>query len=112
MSTPRPLSDLVAADWADALAPVAGRIEELGRWLRAEVAAIISNHETARAIAEAEGAEGLRDRLAPVDPDTAERLGTGDRQRLARAYEVWLATGRPLGHFHDERQPPVLNDGE
>jgi len=39
MSTPRPLSDLVAADWADALAPVAGRIEELGRWLRAEVAA-------------------------------------------------------------------------
>ena len=65
-----------------------------------------------RAIAEAEGAEGLRDRLAPVDPDTAERLGTGDRQRLARAYEVWLATGRPLGHFHDERQPPVLNDGE
>ena len=65
-----------------------------------------------RAIAEAEGAEGLRDRLAPVDPETAERLGTGDRQRLARAYEVWLATGRPLGHFHDERQPPVLNDGE
>ena len=39
MSTPRPLSDLVAADWADALAPVAGRIEELGQWLRAEVAA-------------------------------------------------------------------------
>ena len=39
MSTPRPLSDLVAADWADALAPVAGRIEQLGHWLRAEVAA-------------------------------------------------------------------------
>ena len=65
-----------------------------------------------RAIAEAEGAEGLRDRLAPVDPETAERLGTGDRQRLSRAYEVWLATGRPISDFHDERQPPVLQEGE
>ncbi|MER3389513.1 MAG: uracil-DNA glycosylase [Microcella sp.] len=38
MSTPRPLRDLVAADWADALAPVAPGIEQLGHWLRAEVA--------------------------------------------------------------------------
>lgn len=65
-----------------------------------------------KAIAEAEGAEGLRARLAPHDPDLAERLGTGDRQRLARAYEVWLATGRPLSDFQTERQPPVLKDGE
>ncbi|MFN3607724.1 MAG: tRNA (adenosine(37)-N6)-dimethylallyltransferase MiaA [Hyphomonas sp.] len=65
-----------------------------------------------KAIAEAEGAEGLRARLAPHDPDLAERLGTGDRQRLARAYEVWLATGRPLSDFQNERQPPVLKDGE
>lgn len=65
-----------------------------------------------KAIAEAEGAEGLRARLAPHDPDLTERLGTGDRQRLARAYEVWLATGRPLSDFQNERQPPVLKDGE
>jgi len=38
-----------------------------------------------RAIADAEGADGLRARLAPVDPEIADRLGTGDRQRLARA---------------------------
>lgn len=65
-----------------------------------------------RAISESEGAIGLRDRLAPVDPETAEWLGTGDRQRLARAYEVWLATGRPISQFQEERQPAVLQDDE
>lgn len=65
-----------------------------------------------RAISDAEGADGLRARLAPHDPDLAERLGTGDKQRLARAYEVWLATGRPLTDFQSERQPPVLKEGE
>ncbi len=65
-----------------------------------------------KAINDAEGAAGLRARLAPHDPELAERLGTGDRQRLARAYEVWLATGRPLTDFQTERQPPVLADGE
>ena len=49
-----------------------------------------------KAINDAEGADGLRARLMPHDPELAERLGTGDRQRLARAYEVWLATGRSL----------------
>lgn len=65
-----------------------------------------------RAISDTEGADGLRARLAPHDPDLAERLGTGDKQRLARAYEVWLATGRPLSDFQSERQPPVLKEGE
>jgi len=35
----RPLSDLVAADWAEALAPVEDTITQLGEFLRAEVAA-------------------------------------------------------------------------
>ena len=65
-----------------------------------------------RTISEAEGADGLRARLMPHDPELAERLGTGDRQRLARAYEVWLATGRSLTDFQTERQPPVLQPGE
>ena len=65
-----------------------------------------------RAISDTEGADGLRARLAPHDPDLTERLGTGDKQRLARAYEVWLATGRPLSDFQSERQPPVLKEGE
>lgn len=37
--SPRPLAELVAPDWADALAPVADRIAALGDWLRAETAA-------------------------------------------------------------------------
>ncbi|GIG24025.1 uracil-DNA glycosylase [Cellulomonas denverensis] len=33
------MSDLIAADWAEALAPVEGRIHEMGAFLRAELAA-------------------------------------------------------------------------
>jgi len=35
----RPLSELVAPDWAEALEPVADEIAEMGRFLRAEIAA-------------------------------------------------------------------------
>jgi uracil-DNA glycosylase len=35
----RPLTDLMAPDWAEALAPVADRIAEMGRFLRDEIAA-------------------------------------------------------------------------
>lgn len=38
-ATPAPLSDLVAADWAAALAPVEPQIHAMGDFLRAEVAA-------------------------------------------------------------------------
>jgi uracil-DNA glycosylase len=37
--SPRPLAELVEPAWADALAPVADRISELGQFLRQEVAA-------------------------------------------------------------------------
>lgn len=37
--TARPLSELVAPDWAEALSPVAGQITAMGTFLRAEVAA-------------------------------------------------------------------------
>lgn len=37
--TARPLPDLVAPDWADALAPVADRITAMGAFLREEIAA-------------------------------------------------------------------------
>lgn len=37
--TPRPLSELMAADWADALAPQAGQVASMGRFLRDELAA-------------------------------------------------------------------------
>lgn len=65
-----------------------------------------------RAIMQAEGAPGLRRRLEAVDPETAKRLGEGDRQRLARAYEVWLTTGKTIASFQGQRRRPVLAEGD
>jgi tRNA dimethylallyltransferase len=47
----------------------------------------------ARALLEAIGPHALHGRL---DPETAAKLKPGDSQRIARAYEVWLATGKGL----------------
>lgn len=65
-----------------------------------------------RALVQADGVGGLRQRLEAVDPETAARLGAGDRQRFTRAYEVWLATGRPISAFQGARTPPVLSQGD
>lgn len=43
-----------------------------------------------------QGVEGLYRRLCEVDADTAARLKPGDSQRIERALEVFLLTGRPL----------------
>ncbi|MEM8617600.1 MAG: tRNA dimethylallyltransferase, partial [Pseudomonadota bacterium] len=58
------------------------------------------------------GAAALHARLSEVDSDTAARLGAADRQRLARALEVWLATGRSISSFQGQRSRPVLGEGE
>ncbi len=47
----------------------------------------------ARILLEELGPAGLHGRLAEVDPETAGRLRPGDAQRVARAWEVWRATG-------------------
>ena len=65
-----------------------------------------------RLIAQEEGGAGLMDRLKEVDPETAGNLKTGDKQRLARAYEVWMATGKPISTFRGQRSRPVLEVGE
>ncbi len=58
------------------------------------------------------GVAALRERLDMVDRETAERLGQGDRQRLARALEVWLATGKSIASFQGQRSRPILGPGE
>ncbi|WP_300375928.1 tRNA (adenosine(37)-N6)-dimethylallyltransferase MiaA [Henriciella sp.] len=63
-------------------------------------------------IAKADGVRGLKIRLQSVDPDAAARIDDNDRQRLSRAYEVWLATGKPLTSFQNQRSKPVLNNDE
>lgn len=56
----------------------------------------------------ARGPAALHAQLAEVDPATATRLHPHDRQRIARALEVWRGTGRTLAWWHEQPgQPPA-----
>lgn len=83
--------------------------------LRAGLAAIPPPGATARtqarALLAAIGPEALHARLAAQDPATAATLRPSDSQRLARAYEVLLATGQGLAAWHANQPPtpPVID---
>ena len=53
------------------------------------------------------GPRGVHDALAEVDPTTAARLRPTDSQRLARAWEVWLATGIGLAAWQAQPTEPA-----
>jgi tRNA dimethylallyltransferase len=57
-------------------------------------------------LGEAEFREELRFR----DPAAEARISPGDRQRLARAYEVYEATGRALSDWQTDAAPPIAQD--
>jgi tRNA dimethylallyltransferase len=57
-------------------------------------------------IAAREGWEGVHRRLAAVDPQSAARIHPGDPQRLQRALEVYLVSGRPISSYHREQGAP------
>ena len=63
------------------------------------------------AIKRSEGAAGLYQRVMKHDPETAERLGPNDGQRLSRALEVFLATGQSISTFQGNRSRPTLEEG-
>lgn len=50
------------------------------------------------------GWQVLHDRLAQIDPASAERIHPNDPQRLQRALEVYELTGRPLSELWQEQQ--------
>src|SRR5690606_37534612 len=52
--------------------------------------------------AEARGWPALHERLAAVDPQAAARIAPNDRQRIQRALEVYLRTGKPLSVLQHE----------
>lgn len=54
------------------------------------------------------GVAGLHRTLAEIDPATAAGLRPSDPQRILRAYEVFVATGRPLIDWQRAAQAPVL----
>jgi len=120
-----PLSEtLSAARWRDLASAEIGRCFATGRtpvlcggsglYLRTltqGIAAIpdapAGLREQANADWKTMGAEAFRARLAENDPAIVGRLKPGDRQRHVRAWEVWLATGRPLSCWQKgEAQPP------
>lgn len=58
---------------------------------------------TLRERLEAEGLGPLREELQRLDPETADRLMAGDTQRILRALEVALVSGKPLSAWISEQ---------
>lgn len=82
----------------DGLAPIPDIPDEIRANLRATLAE--------------EGAGVLHARLQEVDPAMAARLDPGDGQRLARALEVQLATGRSLTEWQQDAAAGALGEAD
>jgi tRNA dimethylallyltransferase len=61
-----------------------------------------------RAEADGQPTEVLHAALARRDPESARRLRPSDRMRVMRALEIFEATGRSIGSFHEAREPGPL----
>ena len=56
------------------------------------------------------GLSHLYNQLQKYDPITAQRLESNDSQRIERALEVFLLTGKPLSqHFAEQKSAPALD---
>lgn len=66
-----------------------------------------AEREEARRLLAEIGPEQLHAGLAKVDPATAHRLHPSDGQRIARAWEVWRATGQGLAAWQNRRAEPA-----
>ena len=58
---------------------------------------------------ERDGVEALHAELGVRDPVAASRIMVRDRSRILRALEVLDATGRPIGDWHRDGLPPVID---
>ncbi|MDB2414829.1 tRNA (adenosine(37)-N6)-dimethylallyltransferase MiaA [Rickettsiales bacterium] len=47
-----------------------------------------------------QGSQAVYEKLKELDPQTAAKLNPGDSQRVSRAYEVILQTGKSLSYWH------------
>ena len=56
--------------------------------------------------------KGQYNRLKKHDPEIAWRIEPNDAVRIARALEVYEATGKPLSEWHKDEQPPILNKNQ
>jgi len=60
--------------------------------------------------AQQHGWPAMHARLREVDSDAANRIDENDRQRIQRALEVYLASGKPLSAWQKESHDAVQND--
>ncbi|HEX6983134.1 MAG TPA: tRNA (adenosine(37)-N6)-dimethylallyltransferase MiaA [Balneolaceae bacterium] len=51
---------------------------------------------------EEEGLESLYQKLQEVDPDYVQKMDGMNRQRIIRALDVWMQTGRSFSSFHSD----------
>lgn len=58
------------------------------------------------------GKEAFCARLREIDPEFFVRLAVWDRQRLIRAYEVWLGSGKPLSWWQRREVQPTYPENE
>ena len=58
------------------------------------------------------GKEDFSERLRAIDPAFFERLKVFDKQRLVRAYEVWLGSGKSLSWWQSREVAPPYPVGE
>jgi tRNA dimethylallyltransferase len=57
--------------------------------------------------AQAEGWESLHATLAAIDPEAASRIHTNDAQRIQRALEVFMLTGKPISKLQEQDTSPI-----
>lgn len=63
------------------------------------------NNELRAALEQLDTAD-LYERVAAVDPASAERIGESNRRRLIRALEVYEGAGRPMSELEGKDPPP------
>ena len=54
------------------------------------------------------GGEKFRSELAKRDPESAETIKVGDKQRMIRAWEVAVGTGTPISQWHRKKKQGAL----
>lgn len=57
-----------------------------------------------------EGIESLYEQLQDVDPDYAQKMDGMNTQRIIRALDVWMQTGRPFSSFHSDNNTIEVPD--
>jgi len=60
--------------------------------------------------AEMNGLDSLYSRLQSVDPEYVEKMDGLNPQRIFRALDVWMQTGKPFSYFHSNEEINISDD--